>query len=300
MTDVEYSLEWFKERAIKSLSKINDTTWDYSDSLLLYTPDGDVGYENIQASETLYHKLVTAPERIYLQHSAQRIVSALPNRFLYVDLGPGTEHKEQFIFDEAKKQGKEIVYAPVDISDRYLQIASEYAAQLGISVTPIRVPFEEVAQQLSENDLPRFVSLGLTYGNYAPKDILTLMRTIMGVTGFGFISAQIRDRVSMPELVKAYTEAIYGFLDAKAALLGLDPMSDIAQRRIDDRIQGWYTIQCVSAELKEAGVREGDTLLMFRTLRPTEDEYRKSVREVLPNSEFLDDGGSFIGTLLQA
>ncbi len=33
-----YSEAWFRERAFNSLKKMGDNTWDYSDSLLLYSP----------------------------------------------------------------------------------------------------------------------------------------------------------------------------------------------------------------------------------------------------------------------
>lgn len=295
----EYSLEWFKDRALRSLKRIDDTTWDYSDSLLLYSPDGDVGYEQVQATDTLYYKLITAPEHAFLRGIAHDVVAALPDNFLFVDLGPGTEHKEQFIFDQVHAQHKTIHYAPVDISDRYLRIASEYAVAQGIDVTPLRAPFEDALQHMPNKEIQRFVSLGMTYGNYVPKDMLYTMRRLMGSYGYGFISAHIRDRVSMPEVVRAYEEGIYGLLDSKIALLGVDPKTDVSERRVDDAIQGWYTLGHVPEALAPVGVAVGDTMLMFRTLRPTAESYRKSILDEFPNSVFFDTGGPFIGTLLR-
>ena len=43
---VEYDIEWFKNRALKSLVAIAPNVWDYSDSLLLYLPSGVEQYES--------------------------------------------------------------------------------------------------------------------------------------------------------------------------------------------------------------------------------------------------------------
>ncbi len=62
--------------------------------------------KNLQREDDPYAKLITEPERAYLQSIADDIVAELPDGFEYIDLGPGTAHKEQFIFDAARKAGK--------------------------------------------------------------------------------------------------------------------------------------------------------------------------------------------------
>src|SRR3990167_10504065 len=130
----QYDNEWFKNRALKNLRLISPNIWDYSDSLLLYISSGVEKYESLQEDDTPYFRLVTKPEREYLQSIAKDVVDLLPPNFEYIDLGPGTEHKEQFFFDELKKQGKKFTYTPVDISDYYLKLSEKHASDQGIPV----------------------------------------------------------------------------------------------------------------------------------------------------------------------
>ena len=122
-----YDNNWFKKRAFESITPISPNVWDYSDSLLLYISSGVEKYESLQETNTPYFKLVTQPEREYLQSIAKEVVDQLPLDFEYIDLGPGTEHKEQYFFDELKRQGKKFTYIPVDISGHYLALAEEHA-----------------------------------------------------------------------------------------------------------------------------------------------------------------------------
>jgi uncharacterized SAM-dependent methyltransferase len=102
------------------------------------------------------------------------------DHFEYIDLGPGTEHKEQFLFDELKKQGKTFAYIPVDISDHFLDVAEAHATGQSIQVRRMKASFEELPELLGAPTVPRFVSIGLTFSNYAPQDILKLLQDIAG------------------------------------------------------------------------------------------------------------------------
>jgi uncharacterized SAM-dependent methyltransferase len=96
---------------------------------LLYIPGSDEKYESIQYEGNPYHEMITIPERKYLQNIMKDVVARLPENFEYIDLGPGSEHKEQYTFDEILKQGKKCIYRPVDISERFLNRAREHAEQ---------------------------------------------------------------------------------------------------------------------------------------------------------------------------
>jgi hypothetical protein len=104
----DYSLEWFQEKAFSSIKKIKDGVWDFSDALLIYVPNAEEKYVAIQETNSPYYKLITEPEKAYIEHIASDIASALSDEFEYIDLGPGTEHKEQFIFEQLKKSGKSL------------------------------------------------------------------------------------------------------------------------------------------------------------------------------------------------
>ncbi len=106
------SEDWFKDEAIKSISKISDKIWDYSNSSVLYTPQTSSAYEEAQKDEedSSYKKVVTDEESLFIQQIAPDIVRVLPNDFIYLDLGPGTEHKEKSFQDSALLQKKSFLY----------------------------------------------------------------------------------------------------------------------------------------------------------------------------------------------
>ena len=295
-----YGQEWFQKRAFESLKDLGEGRWDYSDSLLLYVPGSDEKYEEVQETDTLYHRLITAPEREYLQGVAESVVSELPNGFEYIDLGPGTEHKEQFIFDAAKNQSKAFVYRPVDISNRYLQLSTEYANQQGLPTDPLKSSFEELPIILGRESQPRFVSLGLTYGNYEPAEILSLLKELIGENGTAFINAQIRERVDIEAIREIYEGVAESMAAAKIRLLGLDPEADIAEREVTDQIKVWYTLKHSTPQLESKGVKAGDNLLVFQSLRPRMALFEEALQKEFPRHKVLDEGGSFVGALLQS
>ena len=293
----KYNQEWFKNRAIKSLRKISDGVWDYSDSLLLYISSGAEVYEQLQEVDTPYFNLVTKPEHEYLKSIAKSLADILPDNFEYIDLGPGTEHKEQFLFDELKIQGKIFTYVPVDISDYFLDIAESHASKQGIPVRKMKSSFEELPELLGKASIPRFVSIGLTFSNYAPPDIVSLLKDIAGENGYAFINAQIRDRVDMIELQKIYQDDAVHLADDKVRLLGLDPIQDITPRLADDGFRVSCSILRSNEALEEVGIKDGDKLLVFQSLRYTKDSLVDELHTL--DHESFDTGSSFIGTVIK-
>ncbi len=293
----KYDQEWFKNRAFNSLRKISDGIWDFSDSLLLYTASGSEVYEQLQEVDTPYFNLVTKPEREYLQSIAKNIANVLPDNFEYIDLGPGTEHKEQFLFDELKKQGKTFTYIPVDISDHFLDIAESHASKQGVSVRRMKGAFEELPELLGKPTIPRFVSIGLTFSNYAPQDILKLLTDVAGENGYAFINAQIRDRVDMVELQKVYQDDAVHLVDDKVRLIGLDPVQDITPRLADEGFRVSCFILRSNKHLEDIGIKNGDTLIVFQSLRYTTESLGNELSNY--THESFDTGSSFIGTIIE-
>lgn len=292
-----YNKEWFKVRAIDNLRKIAKNTWDYSDSALLYLSSGSDAYEQLQVEKSPYFKQITEPETHYLKEVAEPVIALLPDHVDFVDLGPGTEHKEQFFFDELKRQKKTFSYIPVDISESFLDIATTYATQQGIEVTPIHASFEEVPDILAKRTSPRFVSLGLTWQNYEPSVILALLERIAEKDGWYFLTSHIRDRINVPILKKIYGDILMA--DEKMKLIGLDPRTDVSPRSIDDEFRVWCTINHVSGILKEKGVEEGDRLLVFQSMRYTKAQLQ-DILSATSHYQLLDNGSAFIGIMARS
>lgn len=302
LTENKFTLDWFKERAINSIYKIEDGVFDFSDSLLMYIPDSGAEdeYEEVQTEGGPYYDLVTAPEREYLKRMAEVIVSQLPNHFEYIDLGPGTAKKEQILFDEITRQGKTCVYRPVDISKRYLDGACSHASAQGIVVNPLQASFEELPELLKRSEVPRFVSIGLTYSNYHPSEILNLLHSILGEEGYAFINSQLRERIDLVQLVEIYREVAFEMAKSKLALLGLKEEQISADYiYTNDGVELWYTVQALTPALSSKGVKVGDRLLLFQSLRPSKLKLEQDLADSrFDETQTLDDGATFVGALL--
>lgn len=298
---MKYDIDWFHKRAWEVLRKHPDGYWDFSDSLLLYLPSAVKEYEEIQQDESPYAQLITIPEIEYLQSIVVDIVSHLPDEFNYIDLGPGTEKKEQFIFDAARKAGKQFTYIPVDVSEYYLQLATKNAESQNIPVTPIQCSFEELPYALSDVTGHKYILLGLTFGNYFPQDVFRILKDIAAGNGTAFIDPQIRDRVDMQRIAHLYApDENMSFLE-KVTLLGLDPATDIegATYQYDEDIRVWCTVEKPTEKLAALGMKPGDKILLFQSLRYTIAQLEKELQAAGAEYTFLDTGSSFMGTLIQ-
>ncbi len=296
----KYSLGWFEERAFSSLKKVSDGVFDYSDSLLLYIPGSDEEYEKIQHGGNSYHEMVTTPEREYLERIAKDIVARLPDDFEYIDLGPGSAHKEQCLFNKLAKQGKKCVYRPVDISEKFLDMATSHAEKQNITAEPIRASFEELPEILEKTNTPRFVSLGLTYSNYKPQEILKLLANIADSSGYVFINSQIRERVDVERLADIYGKDVVSIATAKLKLLGLDAEVDVENLHANESIEMWCTLKRVTPRLAEIGLKVGDKILLFQSLRPSLEKLKQDLDEAgFGDYTIFDIGESFVGVLLE-
>jgi hypothetical protein len=295
-----YSLEWFRTRARESLKKIKNGAWDFSDPLLLYAPSDGKEYEAVQQTDNSYYQLITKPEQEYLKNIAPRVVSELPEKFEYVELGPGTAQKEQIIFDEARHQHKEFIYMPVDISEHFLSLSADRALKQGIQIHPLRTPFEELGMKISGQKDFRLVSLlGLTYSNYAPAMVLSLLKSTAGKDGLVLIDLQVRDRVDMGEVRRVYKENLFDVVATKLQLLGLDMGKDVVTFGVDEEVRAWCELSHSTLELERVGVMPGDKLLVFQSLRPTKESLEMDIAAVFSSYTLFDTGESFIAALLK-
>lgn len=294
-----YTRTWFVERAKNSFKKLEDGKWDFSDSLLLYMPSGEEVYINVQNTDTPYYKLVTAPEHEYLKDIASQVVVELPDDFVFIDLGPGTEHKEQFFFDACKNQNKIFRYVPVDISDYYLRLAKDYAEKQSIPTQPIKSAFEELPSVLTDISGPRFVSLGLTFSNYNSQEVIRLMTAIAGSGGYIFLNTQIKERIDMSLIREVYQNIVGDLCKDKLELLGLVVGVHVSELRVDENNRTWCTILQLNDELKALGVVIGDEILVLQSLRYYKSDLERELEKTGLAYTTYDTGETFVASLIK-
>lgn len=293
-----FSEQWYRNRAVDSIAPMGDGQWDFSDSLLLYAASGAEDYERIQDHESPYARLVTLPERRYLESIADEVVEMLPADFDYIDLGPGTEHKEQFLFDALRRQGKSFRYMPVDVSRAYLAGAKKYAEDQGIPAKPIQAAFEDLPRVLGAAEKPRFVSLGLTFINYDPRVAFDFLRGAAGEGGSIFIDVQDRNQVDMEELMRIYREDARAIVGSKLPFVGLDIDKDIERVWANDGVEVWCQLNGVSPVLKQKGIKSGDSMVVLRSKRYAADEFTETLQASGMNHTPVGSADSFTGAIL--
>lgn len=290
---------WFAKEAFRSLKKIEKGSWDYSSSSLLYTLQGSTSYEKIQKDqgEDSYKNIVTSVEKLFIQKIAPKIVKNLPDKFHYIDFGPGTEHKEEYFLEAIKAQGKQALYVPVDISKYMLDIANQYAEQKGFHTHPIHQTFENVTYEL-DGLAPdfRFISLGLTFVNYGPQRILSLLNQSVNHHGSSFITVHLRDRIDIEAVRKVYEKTVRDIIFSKIGLLGLNPGVDITEIEVTDAIEIFCTVKNTNEILDRVGIRAGDKMLLFRSYRYTLNDLKSLLRNY--DTDYYDEGVEFIGCVI--
>lgn len=298
LSQEKYNSEWFRRKALDSLEKIENNYWDYSDSLLLYSPEGQSAYETAQDEDSPYFKMVTKDEHEHLLHIAKDVTDNLPEEFEWIDLGPGTENKESYFLKEFKNSDKSFSYIPVDISSYFLGTAEEEAKRFGIRVEPLQVSFEELPDQLGISNIPRFVSLlGLTFSNYEPSKMLDLLFKIAGKGGYILMDTQLSERVDLQELKSVYQKYVAPACDKKIHLLGLDPQNDVSERIADEHIFITCILKNLTKILENKGLKVGDRIKVFQSIRKTKTSFEEDLRGL--DYTIFDTGNSFISSFIR-
>lgn len=281
------------------MTQSEDGWWDYSDSLLLYVTDSSAEqYEQVQQDESPYARLMTEPERKFLESIADEVATHILDGSDYIDLGPGTEHKEQLVFDALKRAEKKFRYVPVDITESYLERVTEYASAQGIETIGVHASFEELADSQKETERPRFVSLGATFANYEPQKMIRMLRDIAGTDGKAFIDVHIRDRVDMEELTQVYAHDIDAIVKSKLAFLDLQS-EDVSEIEVDDGIRFWCTVNNPTEAMKAKGFEAGQKILLFQSLRYTMEQLEEELQKSGAGYTIIDTDQPFVGVIIE-
>lgn len=284
---------WFRQEAWKSLQRAPDGSWDFSDSSLMYSPASTQAYREAQEEDTAYAREVTAVEHGVFRDVAKDIAVALPQQFSYIDLGPGTEHKERYLFDAVHAEGKHFEYYPIDISSDVLAESRRFAAEQNVVIHPMNGRFEDVAREIEQSvPEPRFVSLGATFANYEPSVIIPMTLQLAGKDGSVMITAQLRERIDINEVRKAYeSPQTIKMYEGKLSLLGIQP-DDIERFEVSDDLIVRAQIKTPPQRLATMGMEPGDWVTILKTYRWS----RGQLEDALRDTDFVihDTGATFV------
>jgi hypothetical protein len=176
---------------------------------LLYISDRQAElYEKATTRNPRYASALDRPVIALLKKHMHEIFSTVGQIVNFIDLGPGYPTKSLLIVDYLLARGVSVTYSPVDVSAHFLRIAVKAATQRNISVVPFQHRFEDLGELLKarfESKVTRIIFLGLTFNNFALRDISEILANITRRGDICLICLQPDDNMHADDLLKPYT-----------------------------------------------------------------------------------------------
>lgn len=113
------------------------------------------------------------------------------------DLGPGLPTKTIPLLKNLQERKIPFKYIPVDISKSFLSLAEQEVKKLGVESVGINCLFEELPNRVSPKtnpELSRIFLIGLTFNNYRPNQILSLLSELSEKNDFAIIITEYYEK----------------------------------------------------------------------------------------------------------
>lgn len=164
------------------ITKKNMTIWlDQPQNLYLTGKQANTYLDLMRDKE--YSKNFHNPLRDLLSRKKELLLENLIEPICIIDMGPGYPDKTLPLFAYLKKKKLKCCYMPVDISPKFLSVATQALQPYGFPIKPQNCLFEELPSRLSHSSFSndrgcRLIILGLTFMNYRPLQIAKLLSKI--------------------------------------------------------------------------------------------------------------------------
>lgn len=183
------------------------TLWlDHPANLYLTQYQSDV-YLQLMADKD-YPRVFHDPVKELFQQNRDSILVGLRPPIDIIDLGPGYPDKTLPLLDLFRARGLAGRYIPVDVSQTFLQTARNAARPYVLPILPLLCLFEQLPARLREQEFAsvpsRLVLLGLTFMNYRPGTIISLLSRMVRKSDAVVVAAELADHRDQEELINPY------------------------------------------------------------------------------------------------
>jgi uncharacterized SAM-dependent methyltransferase len=284
--------------------KLRDSTrvWYVNDSKLWYLTDEQAdGYLAVSESDE-YKTGMHDAETDLIERNLERIVTKLDDDVRALDLGCGKALKTIQVLAEAQNRGKNVVFYPVDISEKILDIAVRNAEEAGLETYGLQEDFEKFGQLLSKTKSARqtFVYLGANFVNFDSDLILSSIQDNMKEDDLIYFSAQISERDSQEIIAQYNTPEIGDFLFQTVKPLGLssEDVSYSVRFNPDMReVETYFTIRNLPEKLKKSKLKIGDEIVVATSYKPTLQEFSAISKKYFTGELLFNGPRNYVGFL---
>ncbi len=281
-------------------------TWDLTEPRFHYLSIAQAQEYLLLSLNKAYSSGMHSQEVSLLEHHASSIIKSLPDSFAYVDFGPGSGDKSEILLKEAKKQDKKVKYHGIDISETILNCAMENISKLGIPVKgyvgDFITDFNNIRTMIEDKNL--FIYLGATFGNFPITNVLNQLRQTTNPRDKIYVSAQLH--------LEDMTSILDQYHITDDSLIYTQSLKQLGFRPSDLELKSKYNPQNqyveVCAKVKTVSpylerimpgiIKPGDTIVNSMTLKPTNEYFKKTIKEQFPNTTFYSTD-KFIGAVME-
>jgi uncharacterized SAM-dependent methyltransferase len=213
------------EQLLASLSTGASSIWLSEPQNLYLAPDQANAYLDLMKDDR-YAGAFHDPVKTLISQSVELLTSGIQPSAALIDLGPGYPDKTIPLFDFLKAHRIPFTYYPVDISQTFLEIATEAALEHSVAVRPIRCLFQELpplVDEVTSDHKSRLVILGLTFMNFPPSQVLSFLTPLIGPLDRLVVATELFPARAIGSILTPYIDGTAERFNRRLlSLIGLD------------------------------------------------------------------------------
>jgi len=228
-----------------------------------------------------------------VQKHAHNLISNQLKEIEFYDLGPGFPKKTLPLLSEIQKNKIPLQYIPVDISKSFLKMTEKEVLKSGISSSGINCLFEDLPKIIlpkTNYDITRIFQIGLTFNNYRPNYILSLLKKLMQVNDFSIIITEFYNKNKLQSILTPYKD-VYAekFNWLALELIGLDKYDfEYETHYRNQRIEMGFRPK-TNIKFEETTLQTSNLIVTAISYRYTEYSLTRNIQKHFKHFEMLQE-----------
>ena len=187
------------------------TTFNYGVKTIWFDQPYNLYLEEIQSKAYLemisgekFASLVHEPAKQLIEEFKGSILKDIKEPIEFYDLGPGLPTKTIPLLKALQKLKRDFKYIPVDISKSFLKITENKVKKIGVQAHSLNCFFEDLPAKIKyDQKVNRIFFIGLTFDNYRPDKILSLLKKVSNPNSISiiiteFFSSKKKETILIP------------------------------------------------------------------------------------------------------